>query len=97
MVGKSVPEALLEMRHEIDELDDALVDLLSRRFDITRRVGQLKAEQQLDSFDPERERQKLERLASRAREKSLNPDFIQRLFQSLFEEVVENHKKLKSE
>lgn len=85
------------MRHEIDELDDELVDLLSRRFDITRRVGQLKAEQKLDSFDPERERQKLERLASRAQQRSLNPDFIQRLFQSVFVEVVENHKKIGSE
>lgn len=92
MEGKSVPEALLAMRHEIDELDDELVDLLARRFQVTRRVGQLKAKQQLDSFDPKREQEKLDRLAVRAREQNLDPAFIQRLFQTLFAEVVENHK-----
>lgn len=92
MDEQPVPEALLALRGQIDTIDDELVELLSRRFQVTRKVGMLKAEKRLDSVDPRREQEKLERLQALAREHQLDPDFVLSLFQDIFRQVVANHR-----
>ena len=92
MDGKAVPEELHVLRKQIDHIDDQLMELLARRFEVTREVGRLKARQQLSSLDPKREQEKLERIRQQAQELSLNPEFVLRLFEILFAEVVSNHK-----
>lgn len=87
-----VPKALLELRQRIDAIDDELLTALARRFEITARVGQLKAELELDSVDPVREQQKLQRLQQAARARGLDADFVSALFQHIFDEVVKNHR-----
>ena len=93
MEGSAVPEELRRLRAEIDQIDDDIIQLLGKRFDVTRQVGLLKAEKQLNSVDPERERQKLEHLRQQAEALSLNPEFVLSLFGTLFAEVVSNHKR----
>jgi chorismate mutase len=88
----SVPEELLHLRNSIDAIDEELLAVLVRRFEVTGRVGQLKAEFGLDSVDPVREQQKLERLRRKAEDLGLNSAFISELFQKLFDEVVKNHR-----
>jgi chorismate mutase len=88
----SVPEELLQLRNRIDTIDEELLAVLVRRFEVTGRVGQLKAECGLDSVDPVREQQKLERLRRKAEDLGLNSAFVSELFQKLFEEVVRNHR-----
>lgn len=90
----SLPEDLLILRDRIDTIDAELLALLAKRFSVTREVGRLKAEKSLDSFDPVREQQKLERLQAMAIESGLDPDFVHELFQSIFREVVANHRQL---
>jgi len=92
MQHQQVPDELLTLRQEIDRIDDALVDLLSERFKVTARVGELKARNSLDSVDPVREQEKLERLRALAEELGLNTDFVLDLFQTIFSEVVKNHR-----
>jgi chorismate mutase len=96
-MGQTIPEELLAFRGRIDEIDDEIMALLGRRFEVTRQVGMLKAENRLESFDPEREKQKLERLKALAAEYDLDADFVLNLFQSIFNEVVENHKRIRRE
>ena len=88
----SVPDELLELRDSIDAIDDELLAILARRFEVTGKVGRLKAVHGLDSVDPVREQQKLEKLRSRAEALGLNGVFITELFQHLFDEVVKNHR-----
>lgn len=88
----SVPEELLQLRNSIDAIDEELLKILVRRFEVTARVGQLKASYGLDSVDPVREQQKLERLRRKAEDLGLNSAFISELFQGLFDEVVKNHR-----
>ena len=92
MPTPQVPDELLALREAIDRIDADLVDLLARRFEITGQVGQLKARNNLDSVDPAREQEKLARLRELAQARSLNADFILDMFQTIFDEVVKNHR-----
>ena len=94
MSSQKVPDELLALREQIDSIDEDMLDLLARRFKVTARVGELKAEAGLDSVDSVREQEKLERLRSLAQDKSLNSELILDLFQTLFDEVVKNHRNL---
>jgi len=91
-VAPAVPTELAQLRGQIDTLDAELLDTLARRFAVTDQVGQLKARQGLASVDPQREQQKLQHLRRLASEKGLNDEFIQQLFQHIFNEVVKNHR-----
>ena len=92
MSSQKVPDELLALRDQIDSIDEDMMDLLARRFNVTARVGELKAESGLESVDPVREQEKLERLRTLAEDKSLNSEFILDLYQTLFDEVVKNHR-----
>jgi len=91
-VNSDVPKALLDLRQQIDAIDDDLLGTLARRFAITARVGELKAELGLDSVDPVREQQKLQRLQQEAQARGLDEGFVRALFQHIFDEVVKNHR-----
>ena len=53
---------LKELRKEIDVIDNTLLEALKKRFDITRRIGEYKAETGAELFCPEREAEKLDSL-----------------------------------
>lgn len=97
MNGKVVPEELQQYRKQIDAIDEELMTLLARRFDITSEVGRLKAERQLESLDPVREEEKLQELQRQAEQLSMNPAFVLQLFEIIFTEVVANHRRLREE
>lgn len=97
MDGKTVPEELQQLRRQIDDIDDELLALLARRFDITRQVGRLKASMHMESLDAGREQEKLSHLRAQAEKMALNPDFVYSLFEILFAEVVDNHRRLREE
>jgi chorismate mutase len=92
MPSPQVPDELLILREQIDRIDDELVELLATRFAVTAKVGELKARDGLDSVDPVREQEKLERLKKLAAQKGLNAEFTLDLFQTVFDEVVKNHR-----
>jgi len=53
-------------RQEIDDIDQQLVDLLVRRMKVAEDIGRYKSERHLPVLDPQREREKLEKLANLA-------------------------------
>ncbi len=59
---KATDESLEQLRRAIDELDDAIVELLERRARTVSRVGEVKREAGLPMHDPEREACILDRL-----------------------------------
>ncbi len=89
----SPPDELLALRKQIDALDEELLALLARRFAVTNEVGRLKAAKRLDSVDPVREQEKLERLQALAAAQGMNGEFVKALFQMIFTEVVKNHRR----
>ena len=94
-MSEQVPAELLEARNKIDQIDHQLVELLAARFQLTLKVGLLKADQGLAAFDESREAQKLDELRELCQEQGLDSEFITELFKRIMEEVVKNHNKLK--
>ena len=96
MSDGKVPAELLAVRDKIDETDERLLDLLAERFELTHRVGLLKAKQNLTSFDGTREAEKLAHLAELSEQRNLNSKLVLALFRQIMQQVVRNHETLKS-
>jgi chorismate mutase len=87
-----IPPELADLRGQIDTIDSEIMNALARRFAVTNKVGQLKAQYGLNSVDPVREQEKLQGLRRLAADQGLNSDFVHSLFQHIFNEVVKNHR-----
>ncbi len=74
-------------RAEIDVIDDALLRLLNKRFEIALRVGEVKRRQDVSLCDPNREREVLERLC-RENSGPLNALNITSIFQRIIDECL---------
>lgn len=97
MVNNILPPELLQARARIDEIDNKLIKLLADRFSQTLLVGRIKASQELQSFDPDREAQKIQKLRQMSEEMGISPELVANLFTQIMQEVVQNHQRLKAE
>lgn len=78
-------ELLKPYREEIDAIDDQLVDLLVKRFDIVREVGRLKTEKSLTVVQSARVVEVIERNAQRAASKGFDPDVVRQIYTLLID------------
>jgi len=85
---------LENLRRNIDDIDDQIVVLLFKRFEITREVGLLKANNHLPAHDHSREDQILSRLEEKSRLLSLDPDLIRSVYSLILSEVLQINKAL---
>ena len=97
MVSTSVPAELLLLRDGIDEIDAEILKGLARRFELTQRVGELKASMDLEPFDGAREAEKLARLRLLAAELGVSGELTDELFSRVMREAVDNHRKLRAQ
>lgn len=97
MDPESVPAELLEVREKIDQTDHQIIQLLAHRFELTHRIGKLKATHALDALDSNREAEKLAEIQALCEENGLNPALVTELFTTIMEEVVRNHNRLREE
>ena len=74
---------LKDLRNEIDEIDDELVELFTRRMEIAARIADYKKENKLPIFVPAREREKLADVAAKAGADMSN--YTRVLYSMLFE------------
>lgn len=88
----SIPPELVALRSSIDNLDASLIFILSERFKLTRRVGELKAAQKLPAADPAREDLQISRLRQMAVEAQLDPVFAEHFLRFIIDEVIRHHK-----
>lgn len=93
---QSIKEQLAEYRASIDNLDAALIYLLSERFRLTKKVGEFKRDHDLPPADPEREAVQIERLRSLAEQSHLDPDFAERFIRFVIKEVIRNHERIRN-
>ncbi len=75
--------ALDDLRTRIDAIDDAILELLEQRADVARAIAVAKKHVGRPTYDPERERQVLERLSARAEGK-----FPLEAIRSVYREVM---------
>jgi chorismate mutase len=87
-------ERLLDIRQEIDRIDENLIALLAERFVLTAEVGQIKRQAQLPPIDPIREAAQMHRITNLADEHDLDPVFAQKVLRLIIDEVVRLHQKI---
>lgn len=81
-------KTLEELRSEIDSLDDMIIELLGKRMETSRAIGELKHESGLSIIQPERFHSMLQQRVIKGREHSLGLEFISRLMKAIHEESV---------
>ena len=86
---------LNELRNTIDDIDEECLLLLSERFKITRKIGEIKAKDKLSSLDIKRENNKFKKIEIIAENTGLSKDLVNSLFRLIMDEVVKNHKLFK--
>lgn len=78
-----------ELRQQIDELDERLIQLLNERASCALEIGKLKHELGLDVYQPDREAQVVKHVQDRGRQAGgpLGPEAIARLFERIIDEA----------
>lgn len=94
-MNPQIASQLAEFRASIDNLDAALIYLVSERFRLTQKVGEFKRDHALPPADPEREAVQIGRLRELAASSQLDPDFAERLIRFIIEEVIRNHQRIR--
>ena len=77
--------ALEELRKEIDALDVELIDVLARRIDVVRRVGELKAGTDITVVQPARAQAVKNRAAEMGLEKGLDEAFVRKFYDMMID------------
>jgi chorismate mutase/prephenate dehydratase len=77
---------LLELRKQIDSIDNELLKLLNRRMEIVRKVGELKNTSNAPVYRPEREKEIIKRLSEISKNENgiLGYDEIEAIFLEIF-------------
>ena len=90
-------QQLHSIRQSIDNIDAAVIHMLAERFKFTQQVGALKAEHGLPPADPERERERIQRLRGLAEESHLDPAFAEKFLNFIIAEVIHHHERIAGE
>lgn len=92
-----IRQEILRLRGSIDNIDSALIYLLSERFKCTHRVGELKAQGGVAAADPVREQEQITRLTAIAESSGLDPEFAGQFREFIVSEVIRHHKRIAAE
>lgn len=82
------PEAMAELRAEIDQLDSRLIEILAQRMDVSRRIGEYKRANSVPILQIRRHDEILSRLASAAELRGMNRNFIKIIVEAIHEESI---------
>jgi chorismate mutase len=81
-------ENLSELRRQIDDIDENLLEILARRMRISREIGIYKKEHNMPILQTPRYGEILEKRARTAVEMDLNPEFIEKIMKEIHEESI---------
>lgn len=81
-------EDLRQLRSEIDEIDDILMDLLTKRFRICREIGTFKKEHNMTVLQATRYNELLESRGAQAEKCGMSPEFAASVFEHIHEESI---------
>lgn len=89
-------DILKPYRTRIDALDDQIVDLLAKRMDIVREVGDVKSRENIATVQQDRVVEVRERCAERGAKKGLNPGMVRKIYTAIIDEAHEIEQALSS-
>ena len=79
---------LEDLRKSIDEIDEEIINWLSRRMDLVEKIGAYKRENNIMVLQLERWLSILETRSSFAQSKSLNKEFIEKIYKLIHRESI---------
>ena len=81
-------ESLTLLRQQIDQIDNDLLEALSKRMRISREIGQYKKEHSMPILQAKRYDEILNKRGAQAVELGINPEFVKTLLQAIHEESI---------
>ena len=81
-------EGIGAYRSEIDELDDELLKVLSRRMQISREIGEYKKQHNIPVFQNDRYNEIIQTALSKAKEMDLDEEFVLSIIEAIHQESV---------
>ena len=84
-------------RSTIDRLDAIIVNALIERFSVTKRIGLLKAENNVGTYDRKREKTQVKTLEKLIGDSDLEKEFIVKLMRLITTESKKKHEQIKKE
>jgi len=91
---------LKELRREIDRIDSEILELISKRFEISREIGNLKNSNGLKIYDPEREKEIAQKWKTEGKERGLDGEMLMPILDSILsfskykQEIQKDSKKI---
>ena len=77
-----------ELRETVDGFDSQLLDVLSQRMNIVRKMGELKTKQNVSTFQPQRWQEIVDDRVAKGTGFNLSESFVLQLMQSIHEEAI---------
>lgn len=77
---------LRDLRRQIDELDEELVEIISKRLSIMPVVAEIKRSQNVAIDQKRREEEVIDNIRKKAEHRNLDPDFVERIMVELISE-----------
>lgn len=84
----STTEPLSQLRHQIDDIDNDLIDLLAKRMRVSREIGQYKKEHDMTIVQTSRYSEILDKRGAQGALMGIEADCIKNIFQHIHEESV---------
>jgi chorismate mutase len=83
------------LRDIIDEIDDKIIDLFSKRMEISREIGRFKRRKSISILQPERWKEIVESRIKAGRRKNLSEEFVFRVYEYIHEESIRQQEEVK--
>ncbi|MCY3021348.1 MAG: bifunctional 3-deoxy-7-phosphoheptulonate synthase/chorismate mutase type II [Planctomycetota bacterium] len=77
-----------QLRHEIDHVDERIIDLLRKRMDIVQAMGECKRRNQVSTLQPERWREVMATRLAKGVHKGFSLEFLSQLYEVIHEEAI---------
>lgn len=87
---------LEELRIEVNKCNVEIIKAIERRFSITREIGKIKKDNNLSSYDKNREDKVINNVRLLAKNSNLSEDMIENIFKVIMKQVVKEHEELKN-
>jgi chorismate mutase len=82
------------MRQAVDSIDAEIIELLAKRMEISARMGEVKRQNNITAYQPERWREILETRCDQARKLSLDDHYISALYELIHSESIKKQLEL---
>lgn len=77
-----------EIRKEIDDVDNFIIELLAKRMNLSKQIGTYKKGANVSHFQPDRWNEIIKSRTNIGAEKNLSKDFVYRIYQHIHEESI---------